>query len=272
MKKKEKIEEVEKNHEECLCGRKCGCKKNNGLKFVLLLIVLIGVFIGGLIIGGAVLVDDKNNDIAKKENIFEYQATSNTMNILGVVKNNDNKEGTYVIDYDITRKDEKKKKVSIEFEWENGSTATGVSVSGVKDNKINLVFEEKTVEFDGYEDTVVVINDYFGYVFVINYSSFLPLGNISVYDLSGSLVRTFDNVVNSYYVCGVSYEQDNYVNLNVDYSESFYGGSTIYLVEGFEINGLNPNWFSSPVSILKLDFETLETEKVSEFNACFSQQ
>ena len=258
--------------DECKCDGKCGCKKHIELKFVFLLILLVGVFIGGLIIGGAVLVDDKNVDSVKKENVFEYQATSNTMDILGVVSNNDNKAGTYVIDYQITGKDEEKKKISIEFEWEESITVAGVPVSGVKDDKINLVFGDKVVERVGGENTNVSINDYFGYVFVLDYSSFMPLGEISIYDLSGTLVKKFDNVVDSYYICGETLQLDDYVNLNVDYRSSYYRGTTVYMVDNFVEENYNWNWFSTPVSIYKLDFETLEVEKISEFNACFSQQ
>lgn len=279
VKKSEEI--IEYEHKNCSCGEECKCKRiKKSTWMIISLLVIVLVFCVGLGVGTFILeggssdkcvekLDEKDN---KNENVFKYQATSNTTNISGVFSNNDNKVGSYVIDDHIVGEDGKKKSFSINFEWEKRTTVIGVSHFGIKDDKINLVFEEKTVKVDGFENTVIVVNDYYGYVFVIDYSSFMPLGKVSIYDSSGTLVKTFDNVVNSYYVCGEPYKQENYVTLNVDYSESFYDGSTIYLAENFDIKNFDPNWFSIPVSVLKLNFETLETEKVSEINACFSQQ
>lgn len=278
---KKSEEMIEQEHKNCFCGEECKCKKIKKPTWMIIsLLVIVLVFCVGLGVGTFILeggpsdkcvekLDEKDN---KAEDVFKYQATSNTTNISGVVSNNGNKVGSYVIDYHIVGEDEKKKSFSIDFEWENRTTAIGVSYFGIKDDKINLIFEEKTVKVDGYENTVIVVNDYYGYVFVIDYSSFMPLGKVSIYDLSGKLVKTFDNVVNSYYVCGEPYKQENYVTLNVDYSESSYRGTTIYLVENFIEEDYEWNWFDAPVSVYKFNFETLETEKVSEFTACFSQQ
>lgn len=92
MKKKEKIEEVEKNHEECSCKGKCKNKVERTL--ILVLFLLLGGFIGGVITGGAVLFfgqdEDKCAEVKEKD---DKQETENN-------EKDETEEWVYVSDYE----------------------------------------------------------------------------------------------------------------------------------------------------------------------------
>ena len=266
MKKKEKILKEKKVYE----GPSSEEIKKQYFKVGILSFFGMLLFLGGLITGAVLLY---NSDIEKEkveteeknDKVYRFKATSNVLNFFDLTRNNNYKEGTYIVDYHSDFEDTKYE-FSIEF---NGKY-------GVNEYSIVMRFEDKVVEYKcdyscGYETNLYVNSD-FEYVIIAQMNSFLPIGMIDIYDFSGNLVKSFDNVVNAYYDCDDGLFHEKYIRVDVDYSESSYRGTTIYLVENFIEEDYEWNWFDAPVSVYKFNFETLETEKVSEFTACFSQQ
>lgn len=286
MKKKKVKEETKcncKSGADCHCGEhgtcgdscRCDSKKNNYLKVIGVGFVGMFLFLGGLIVGAVLLyknddvISEKCGEIKEKDNnIYRYQATSNVLNFRDITRNNNYKEGTYIVDYHHDFEGTKYA-FSIEFKGKYG----------VDGDLITMRLEDKVVDYKcDYscgDEIKLYINSDFGYIIVAHMTEFLPMGKIDIYDFSGNLVKSFDNVINTYYDCDDGLHQGKYIRTDVDYSASTFRFTTIYLAENYvaeDYDWPRNHWFDSLVSVYKLNLETLETNKISDFNACFSIQ
>lgn len=153
MKKKEDIKVEETMHEGCACGGNCKCKKSTGVKFILLLILLVGVFVGGLITGGAVLVDDKTDNKPCSDEVDKVEKDNNEEN--GDVES---EKSVYVSDYE---------KIVQRIEDLERIEQVSRNINNVKDfsNQELLLF---AVDYLGYdenhtlEEVNAVVQKYFG--------------------------------------------------------------------------------------------------------------
>lgn len=245
--------------------------KKSGLKVFLALVVALTLFFGGLFTG-TLLQNREEEKIETKEpvepGVYKYQINDSIETLQDIVNQNDKKEGEYIVEYKYTTKENEEKTYSIKFNWSNKL---------LEKPKLNILLNEKTIEHQCtdicYDEITFQIKPDYKYIIVYEKSDYMPLGVITVYNFDGEKVKEFNNVFDGYYLCEGGLIDNR--RKNIDINTNFYPYTkydNFFMVEDINLENVDANWFKTKGSILVIDWDTLETEKISDINACFSHQ
>ena len=237
--------------------------KKSGLKIFLAIIIAVIIFFGGIFAGTLLPNQKENTKIENKEPApikdgFNFKVTDPVQTLQDVLNQNENKVGEQNVE----------KTYNVKFNWDNDY---------LERPKLSILINGKTIEHQCkdicYDEITFEIKADHEYIIAYEKSIYMPLGVITVYNFNGEKIKEFKNIFEGYYICdGGNTDVDKKI---VDIKTDFHPYSkhdNFFMVENINMESIDVNWFETKGSIIAINWETLETEKISEINACFSQQ
>lgn len=247
--------------------------KKSGLKIFLAIIIAVIIFFGGIFAGTLLPNQKENTKIENEEPTtikdgFNFKVTDPVQTLQDVVNQNENKVGEYNVEYKYTTSQNVEKTYNVKFDWDN---------KYLERPKLSILINGKTFEHQCkdicYDSITFEIKSDREYIIAYEKSIYMPTGVITVYNFNGEKIKEFKNIFEGYYICdGGNIDANKKI---VDIKTDFHPYSkydNFFMVENINMESVDPNWFETKGSIIAINWETLETEKISEINACFSQQ